>query len=209
MQETKLRSCRTWGAESQVQNLSCRTSFAESCMQNPVYTIPIPVCTSGPLWRRNNNQFLLLNQFIPQCQHILHQALLGRTNAGHALALINEQNKVTTKQNSLQGYRMQYHCHCHWCLGRWSCCTEEGLAVTVGGLGEGGGRGWWGDAGAGRPSLLLSKEEGGISCYLHWLLRRADWWEELAVTSGSSWDELTGAGSCALLYSRGQEVDLR
>ena len=46
------------------------------------------------LW--NNNQFLLLNQFIPQCQYILHQALLGRTNAGHALALINEQNKVTT-----------------------------------------------------------------------------------------------------------------
>ena len=67
---------------------------------------------------------------------------------------------------------MQYHyrCHCHWCQGRWSCCTEEGLAVAVGGLGEGGEL-----LGAGGPSLLLFKEEGGISCCLHWLLGWTDW----------------------------------
>ena len=97
------------------------------------------------LW--NNNQFLLLNQFIPQCQYILHQALLGRTNAGHALALINEQNKVTAKKKQFTGLRDYYHCHCH-CLGRWSCCTED-LAVDVGVWekvvvgADGGCWGWW------------------------------------------------------------------
>ena len=52
------------------------------------------------------------------------------------------------------------------------------------------------------PSSSVRRREGLA-------VTSTDWWEELAVTSGSSWDELPGAGSCALLYSRGQEVDLR